>query len=209
MSLDLSTYLVADPDLCGQRGVRDTVLAAVSGGVTAVQLRDKDAPADTLHRLAAELLRALDGTGVPLLVNDRLDVALAVGAHGVHLGQDDRDVEEARSLAGPQVLIGLSVSTPDEMSAATALRHGTVDYLGVGPVFATATKTDAQEPLGIEGLADLCRRTSLPCVAIGGIHAGNADAVRGAGVDGIAVVSAICTAPDPREAAVALGGSNR
>ncbi|MDQ4085859.1 MAG: thiamine phosphate synthase [Actinomycetota bacterium] len=209
MSLNLSTYLVADPDLCGPRGVRDTVLAAVSGGVTAVQLRDKDAPADSLHRLAAELLRALDGTGVPLLVNDRLDVALAAGAHGVHLGQDDVDVEEARSLAGPQLLIGLSVSTPDEMSAANALADGTVDYLGVGPVFATPTKTDAKEPLGIDGLADLCRRTTLPCVAIGGIHAGNADAVRGAGVDGVAVISAICTAPDPAEAAVALGGSSR
>jgi thiamine-phosphate pyrophosphorylase len=213
VSLDLSTYLVADPDLCGQRpmgsAVRDTVLAAVRGGVTAVQLRDKDAPARSLQRLAAELLHALDGTGVPLVVNDRLDVALAVGAHGVHLGQDDVHVEDARRLAGPGLLIGLSVSSPGEMSAATALPDGTVDYLGIGPVFATPTKTDAKEALGVDGLADLVRRTSLPCVAIGGINAGNADAVRGAGVDGLAVVSAICTASDPAEAAAALGGSTR
>lgn len=209
MTLNLSTYLVADPGLCGQRGVHDTVLAAVSGGVTAVQLRDKGASADTLHRLAAEVLRALDGTGVPLLVNDRLDVALAVGAHGVHLGQDDLDVEEARSLAGPQLLVGLSVSSREEMSAVNALPTGTVDYLGLGPVFATATKTDAMGPLGIDGLADLCRRTTVSCVAIGGIHAGNAEAVRAAGVDGVAVVSAICTASDPSEAAIALGGGGR
>jgi thiamine-phosphate pyrophosphorylase len=127
----------------------------------------------------------------------------------VHLGQDDVHVEDARRLAGPGLLIGLSVSTPEELSAATALPDGTVDYLGLGPVFATPTKTDAKEALGIEGLADLVRRTSLPCVAIGGIHAGNADDVRGTGVDGLAVVSAICTASDPAAAAAALGGSTR
>jgi thiamine-phosphate pyrophosphorylase len=206
---DLSTYLVTDPYLCGQRGVADTVLAAVKGGVTAVQLRDKDAPAHSLYSLATTLLRALEGTDVPLIVNDRLDVALAAGAHGVHVGQDDLPVEEARRVAGPDLLVGLSVSTAGELDAANALPSGTADYLGVGPVFATMTKTDTSEVLGVQGLADLCRRTDMPCVAIGGIHASNVEAVRASGVDGVAVVSEICTAPDPAAAAAALGGSPR
>jgi thiamine-phosphate pyrophosphorylase len=207
--LDLSTYLVTDPDLCGERGVLETVVAAVEGGVTAVQLRDKGASARSLCRLASALLPVLERSGVPLLVNDRLDVALATGAHGVHLGQDDLDVEDARRLAGPGLAIGLSVSTQEQMTAANTLPAGTVDYLGIAPVFTTATKTDSEEELGLDGLADLCRRTDLPCVAIGGIHAGNAAAVRSSGVDGVAVVSAICAAPDPAGAAGALGGSAR
>jgi thiamine-phosphate pyrophosphorylase len=206
---DLSTYLVTDPDLCGERGVPDTVLAAVKGGVTAVQLRDKDAPARSLYALTTTLLRMLDGTQVPLVVNDRLDVALAAGAHGVHLGQDDLPVEEARRIAGPDMLVGLSVSTPEEMAAAQNLPSGTADYLGVGPVFSTLTKTDTTDALGVDGLAELCGRTETPCVAIGGIHVSNVTAVRASGVDGVAVVSEICTALDPAAAAAALGGSPR
>jgi thiamine-phosphate pyrophosphorylase len=206
---DLSTYLVTDPDLCGRRGVADTVLAAVKGGVTAVQLRDKDASARSLYDLTTSLLLALDGTDVPLIVNDRLDVALAAGAHGAHVGQDDLPVEEARRIAGPGLLLGLSVSTAEEMDAANALPSGTADYLGVGPVFSTLTKTDTSAELGVDGLADLCRRTEMPCVAIGGIHASNVAAVRASGVQGVAVVSEICTASDPAAAAAALGGSTR
>jgi thiamine-phosphate pyrophosphorylase len=206
---DLSTYLVTDTDLCGERGVPDTVAAAVEGGVTAVQLRDKDAPARSLCELAIALLRVLEGTGVPLLVNDRVDVALAAGAQGVHVGQDDLHVHDARRLAGAGLMVGLSVSTAEELTAANALPAGTVDYLGVGPVFSTPTKTDTTDALGLDGLADLCRRTRVPCVAIGGINAANASDVRGCGVDGVAVVSAICAAPDPAAAASALGGSPR
>lgn len=209
MKLDLSTYLVTDPDLCRDRGVLGTVLAAVGGGVTAVQLRDKDASARSLYLLATALLRALDGTDVPLFVNDRLDVALAAGAQGVHLGQDDLRVEDARRIGGQDLAIGLSVSTPQEMTMVNALPHGTVDYLGLGPVFATPTKADTKAELGIDGLADLCRRTDLPCVAIGGIHADNVAGVRATGVGGVAVVSAICTAPDPADAVAALGGNSR
>lgn len=208
-TLDLSTYLVTDPALCEPRGVVETVRAAVDGGVTAVQLRDKDASARSLCLLTTAVLRALEGTDVPVLVNDRLDVALATGAHGVHLGQDDLHVEAARRLIGPDLLLGLSVSTEEEMTAANALPDGTVDYLGVGPVFATPTKTDAKDPLGIGGTADLCRRTRLPCVAIGGIDADNVAYVRDAGVQGVAVVSAVCSAADPAEAVAALGGSPR
>jgi len=206
---DLSTYLVTDPELCGDRGVLDTVRAAVEGGVTAVQLRDKHASARSLSLLADAVLRNLEGTGVAVVVNDRLDVALAVGAHGVHLGQEDLRVEDVRRLAGPDLLIGWSVATHEEMTTANALPNGTLDYLGLGPVFATPTKTDAANALGIDGLTDLCRRTHLPCVAIGGIHAGNAADVRGSGVDGVAVVSAICSASDPAGAAATLGGDAR
>jgi thiamine-phosphate pyrophosphorylase len=206
--------LVTDRAAAAARG-RDVVdvvaeaLAALPRGAALVQVRAKDLPARELLALARRVVDVAREQRCPVLVNDRLDVALAVGAHGVHLGQDDVHVEDARRLAGPGLLIGLSVSSPGEMSAATALPDGTVDYLGIGPVFATPTKTDAKEALGVDGLADLVRRTSLPCVAIGGINAGNADAVRGAGVDGLAVVSAICTASDPAEAAAALGGSTR
>ncbi len=209
MTPDLSTYLVTDPDLCGERGVMDTVVAAVEGGVTVVQLRDKDASARSLCRLATALLRVLEGTDVPLVVNDRLDVALASGAEGVHLGQNDLAAEDARRLAGPGFVIGLSVSTHEEMTAANALPEGTVDYLGLSPVFATPTKTDTKDALGLDGVAALRRRTDLPCVAIGGIHAGNAAAVRGTGVEGVAVVSAICAAADPAAAAAALEGRTR
>ena len=205
MRPDLSTYLVADPEVCGDRGVVDTAVAAVRGGATVVQLRDKHASAHALYRTATALLQGLRGTGVPVVVNDRLDIALAAGADGVHLGQDDLPAQEARRLAGPGFLVGLSVSTLEELTRADALPDGTVDYLGVGPVFVTPTKTDAQDAVGLEGLADLCRRTDLPCAAIGGIHAGNAAEVRSTGVDGIAMVSAICAAPDPAEAAAGLG----
>lgn len=204
MPLDLSLYLVVDPAMCARRGVVSTVAAAVDGGVSAVQLRDKDASARDLYSLATALVSTLDGTGVPLLVNDRLDVALAAGADGVHLGQDDLPVQQARSVAGPDFLIGLSVSTAAQAAEANALPVATVDYVGASPVFATPTKPEAAEPLGLRGLTDVCEHSDLPCVAIGGIHSENVDAVRACGVDGVAVVSAICAAPEPAEAAAAL-----
>ena len=206
MRPDLSTYLVTDPKLCGARGELDTVRDAVAGGVTAVQLRDKSSSTRALCTLTRAVLDAVHGSCVTVVVNDRLDVVMATGAHGVHLGQDDLPVHEARRVGGRELLIGLSVSSAAEMEAALALAPGTVDYLGVGPVFATSTKPDAEQPVGVDGLADLCRRTDLPCVAIGGIHAGNIAEVRASGVRGVAVVSAICSAPDPAAAAATLTG---
>ena len=202
--LDLALYLVTDPVLSGERGVAEVVRAAIAGGVTAVQLRDPQASTRELCRLGAALLDVLDGTGVPLLVNDRLDVALAVGAAGVHLGQSDLPVKAARQLGGPDFLVGLSVSTEPEIAEVEALPAGTVDYLGVGPVFPTSTKPKAPAALGLEETARLRASTTLPCVAIGGITADNAGGVRATGVAGIAVVSAICAAPDPEVAAKAL-----
>jgi thiamine-phosphate pyrophosphorylase len=201
---DLSLYLATDAALCAERGVGPTVRAAVAGGVTAVQLRDPHATTRALYDQARALLAQLDGTAVPLLVNDRLDVALAAGAAGVHLGQTDLPPVEARRLAGPDLVIGWSVSTADEVEAAGALPPGTVDYLGVGPVFATSTKPDAATPLGLAGLAQLREKSSLPCVAIGGVGVGNARAVARTGVVGLCMVSALCAAEDPTATAEAL-----
>lgn len=200
----LDLYLVTDTALCGPRGVAETVRSALKGGVTAVQVREPDASARELCALALAVREVLAGTGVPMIVNNRLDVALAVRADGVHLGQSDLPVADARRLAGPGFLIGLSVSTREQVAQASALPPGTVDHLGVGPVFATATKPEAASPLGLAGTAELVGLSRLPCVAIGGIQTANAADVRTTGVAGIAVVSAVCAAPDPAAAAVAL-----
>lgn len=202
--LDLSLYVVADTALCGDRGVVATVQAAVHGGATAVQVREPQATTRQLCELAEAVHQALAGTGVPLLVDDRLDVTLAVGAEGVHLGQSDLPAVQARRIAGPDLLVGLSVSTLDQVADADSLPPGTVDYLGVGPVFATATKPLAAPPLGLQLTARVRAATGLPCVAIGGIDTSNAAQVRATGVHGLAVVSAVCAAPDPQAAAVAL-----
>jgi thiamine-phosphate pyrophosphorylase len=206
--LDLSLYLVTDTVLCGDRGVVQTVRAALPGGVTAVQVRAPGATTRELCALSLAVHEVLAGTGVPLLVNDRLDVALAVGAEGVHLGQEDLDPEHARRLGGADLLIGLSVSTLEQVAHAAALPARALDYLGVGPVQATATKPEAAAPLGLSGTAQLVAASPLPCLAIGGVGVANAAAVRATGVAGIAVVSAICAAADPAAAAAALLGAD-
>ncbi|GAB3299259.1 thiamine phosphate synthase [Parasphingorhabdus pacifica] len=201
MKIDLSLYLVTDTALCAQRGVPETVRAAVAGGVTAVQVRDPHATARELCAVTAGLREMLAGTGVALLVDDRLDVALASGADGVHLGQSDLPVERAREIAGPDAIIGWSVSDASELATTGLLPRGTIDYLGIGPVFATPTKPDAAVATGIDGLRRLVVDADLPAVAVGGIHADNAAGVLGTGVDGLCVVSEICAAPDPEFAA--------
>ena len=202
--IDLSLYLVADSALCGARGLVPTVRAAVAGGVTAVQLREPGATTRQLCRLGSALQEVLVDAGVPLIVNDRLDVALAIRATGVHLGQNDLAVSTARRLGGDDLVIGLSVSTDEQVAEADALDPGVVDHLGVGPVFATSTKPDAAAALGLVATAALAASTRLPCVAIGGIGLDNVAAVRATGVAGVAVVSAICAAEDPRAAAAQL-----
>jgi len=206
---DLSLYLVTDSTLCGERGVLATVEAAVQGGVSAVQLRDKHASARELSQLALALLEILRDRGVPLLINDRLDVALAVGADGVHLGQSDIDVEVARIIAGPDFLIGLSVCQSEEMTEALSLPSKTLDYLGIGPIFTTSTKMDAHLPIGLKGATELRHSTHLPCIGIGGINSKNAASAWSTGLDGIAVASAICAANDPKSAAELLRRSRQ
>ncbi|MEO7244237.1 MAG: thiamine phosphate synthase [Rubrivivax sp.] len=196
----LRLQLVTDGVLCGARGVVAVVDAAVRGGVTLVQLREKAlATRDFVAR--ARALKALLGPlGVPLVINDRVDIALAIGADGVHIGQSDMDPADVRRLL-PHALIGLSIESPDQLPAA---ERAPVDYFGVSPVFATPTKLDAMPPLGLEGLRAIRAATRRPLVAIGGIDVRNVAAVIAAGADGVAIVSALCAAADPQAAARAL-----
>jgi thiamine-phosphate pyrophosphorylase len=196
--VDWGVYLVTDRELAGGRDLKEIVSAAVEGGVSVVQLREKDCDTRSFIGLAGELHALLRPRRVPLLINDRVDVALAVGAEGVHVGQSDMPWRTARRLMGPDALIGVSVETP---SQAEELDGCDVDYLGVSPIFATPTKTDTGSPWGVEGLRALRARSRHALVAIGGISAANAAEVMAAGANGVAVVSAICAAPEPREAA--------
>jgi thiamine-phosphate pyrophosphorylase len=190
--------LVTDRGLAAGRPLEDLVRAAVRGGVTAVQLREKGGPVRDVLELGRSLLAVCRPLGIPLIVNDRADVAFALGADGVHVGRDDLPPPEARRLLGPAAIIGVSVET--EAQAADADRQD-VDYLGVSPVFTTPTKPEADKAWGIEGLRGLRRRTGRVLVAIGGINEANAAAVVGAGADGLAVVSALCAAADPERTA--------
>ena len=193
--------LVTDSALANGRSLAGVVAAAVKGGVTMVQLREKTAPTRAFIEEARALKRLLAPLRVPLLINDRIDVALAAGADGAHVGQHDMPVALARQLLGPAAIIGLSITELGEVRDEDV---ELADYLGVGPVFAQSTKLDATPPLGLDGLAEVRRATSKPIVAIGGVSAVNAGAVRSAGADGIAVVSAIMSADDPMAAAAAL-----
>ncbi len=201
--LDLSLYLVTDRDLSQGRATGNIVAAAVRGGITCVQLREKQASTREFvaEARAIKTLLADQERHIPLIINDRLDVALAVGADGVHLGQSDMELCDARRIAGANFIIGISAeSVADAMAAAAA----GADYLGISPVFATATKTDTASPLGLEGIRAIRAAVSLPLVGIGGINQNNASAVLQAGADGVAVVSAIVSAACPRSAAAAL-----
>ena len=191
---DLALYLVTDRGLSLGRDLETVVLQAVKGGVTLVQLREKDIDTREFIALGLRLKAALEGSGVPLLINDRVDVALAVDADGVHIGQSDMPYDIARRLLGPDKIIGLSVETMEEVVQANGLD---VDYVAVSPVFATHTKTDTLTPFGYEGLERACRLTRHPICGIGGMNADTVGRAIACGADGVAVVSAISSAPDP------------
>jgi thiamine-phosphate pyrophosphorylase len=201
---DLSLYLVLDPDLCGPMGMVETTRAAVAGGVTMVQLRDKHASTAEMIGTGRALQAVLAGTGVPLVVNDDVEAAVTLGADGLHVGQDDCDARSARARIGPDMILGVSIETE---ALAAALDPAIVDYAGVGPVFATPTKPDHKQPVGLGGLARLVAASPVPTVAISGLKAEHAASVLAAGADGLAVVSAICGKPDPRRAAMAIAGA--
>lgn len=201
MGFDYSLYLVADADYASGRDLPALVEAAVDGGVTIVQLRAKSLDRGPFTELALAIAGRLASKGVPLLVNDRPEIAAACGAAGVHLGQGDRPAAEARRLLGPEATIGVSVNTPEE--ARRAERDG-ADYVGAGPAYATSTKLTDLAILGPSGIGRIARSTRLPVVAIGGIGAFNAVGLGRAGARGIAVVSAILGAPDARLAAQEL-----
>ena len=197
-AFDLTLYLVIGPDDVPGRSVEAVTAAAVAGGVTLVQLRDKTAPDAEMAELARSLQEILAPRALPLIINDRIEVARDVGAAGVHLGIDDPPAVEARDALGPEAIIGVSAGTQEE---AGLVDPAVVDYVGTGAVYATATKADAGAAIGLDGLTALRRRLTLPMVAIGGIGLSTAAAVVATGVEGIAVVSAICGAVDPEAAA--------
>ena len=197
-SVDWGLYLVTDRRLAGPRSLEELVRAAVRGGVTAVQLREKACSTREFVELARRLKAILAPAGIPLIINDRVDVALAARADGVHIGRSDIDYRDARALLGEDAIVGLSVETTAQAGEAESLD---ADYLGVSPIFPTPTKTDTAADWGVEGLAALRKASRHVLVAIGGINAANAAEVMNAGADGIAVVSAICAARDPEEAA--------
>lgn len=201
MRIDYSLYLVADAEFAAGRDLPGLVEGAVDGGVTIVQLRAKGLLVRDFLDLALRIAERLEGTGVPLIVNDRVDIALACGAAGVHLGQEDMPVPSARKILGPKRIIGVSVNTLEEARAAEGLG---ADYVGLGPVFPTSTKETRLAVAGTEGVARLKRVLGIPVVAIGGITAANAPAVARAGADGIAVISAVLGAADTQLAAAEL-----
>lgn len=201
---NLSIYLVTDTVMCGPLGVAATVSAAVGAGATVVQLRDVDATDDELVVLGRQILAVLAGTGVPLIVNDRVHLVGAIGAQGAHIGQSDLGIDQARAQLGPTAYLGVSVQTVEHVAAAGQHAAGAVDYLGVGPVWDTASKLDAAAPGGLERLRQITSMSPWPCVAIGGITVGRVSQVRHAGAAGAAVVSAICGQPDVAVATRAL-----
>ena len=197
----LRVYLVTDPSLCPGPALVDTVIAAVRGGVSFVQLRDKDASTRDRVDAARALKTALSGTRVPLVINDDLEAAIAADVDGVHIGQDDVSPATARQRLGRGKIIGLSCETPEQVETADP---DLVDYLGLGTVFPTSTKSDHKPTIGLSGLAQMAGLARVPTVAIGGLKQRHAGDVLRAGCDGIAVVSANCGQPDPECAAEEL-----
>lgn len=189
---DYSIYLVTDDGCLQGRALIDCVREALEGGVTLVQYRAKTASSAEMYAEALQLKALCDSFNVPLIINDRLDIAMAVGAAGVHLGQDDLPCAAARKILGEDYIIGVSAHNPAEAKA--ALQSG-ADYLGCGAVFGTATKADVKKP-GTDGLAAICKAKGLPVVGIGGVTADNYREVRAAGADGAAIVSGILAQPD-------------
>lgn len=200
--VDLRLYALVDPQRAGGYSLADLAAKVVQGGATLVQLRDKLGSTRDMVERARAIKAALAGSGVPLLINDRVDVALAAGAAGVHVGWDDMEPKDARALLGPKAIIGLSINSAERARAAPL---DLIDYVAVGAVYATSSKDNPNPPKGVEGaraLADIIRgRAKMPVGAISGIDGSNAAAVIAGGFDGVAVISALSITPDPAAAA--------
>ena len=199
--VDYSVYLVTDRELSRGRSTLEIVAAAIRGGVSCIQLREKTCGTREFIDEALAIRSLLTKHSVPLIINDRVDVALAVKADGVHLGQKDMSCRMARQLVPESMLVGISVESLDD---AIAAQKDGADYLGVSPIYSTPTKTDTAPPLGSEGLRSIRSEVDLPLVGIGGLNADNAAAVIHSGADGVAAVSAIVAADDPEAATRAL-----
>jgi thiamine-phosphate pyrophosphorylase len=203
MKVDLTLYVLADPAQARGVSLAEITAAAARGGATLVQLRNKTGATRELVEQARSIKLALAGTGVPLLVNDRVDVALVAEADGVHLGREDLDARAARQLLGPQAIIGATVRGDQDVAGLTS---GAIDYVCIGGVFSTMSKENPDPPIGLAGLSRLARLVReriprIPVGAIAGINARNAADVIRAGADGVAVVSAVVAAADPAQAA--------
>jgi thiamine-phosphate pyrophosphorylase len=201
--VDLRLYAIVDPEHAGGHDLVDLTRAVAAGGATLVQLRDKVSGTPDMIEHARALKAALAPFGVPLIINDRVDVAVAIGADGVHVGQDDMSVEEARGLLGPAPFIGLSIRTEQQAAAAPL---AILDYVGIGGVYGTTSKASGKTPIGLEGLRRVIqvfrrRIGNFPACGIAGITAENAEAVIAAGADGVSVISALSYRPDPAGAA--------
>jgi thiamine-phosphate pyrophosphorylase len=196
--IDFSLYLVTDRRSAGVNSLSDVVKAAINGGVTIVQYREKNASTVEMVRFAVKLHKITKAKGIPLIINDRIDVALAVDAEGLHVGQEDMPAGNARKIIGPGKLLGVSAKTLKE--ASSAVKDG-ADYLGVGDIFGTTSKKDAGEPIGLKMLKEISDSVAIPIVGIGGITKANAGSVIESGADGIAVISAIIGRPDPEKEA--------
>ena len=208
MSVDLRLNAIVDPERAGGRDLVELARLTAQGGATLIQLRDKISDTRAMVETARAIMQALRPFKVPLVVNDRVDVALAAGADGVHVGQDDMAVEDARKILGRGAIIGLSVKTVEEANAAPV---ELIDYVGSGGVYVTTSKQQKSAPIGTAGLARViaalhARAPKLPVCGIAGIDAGNAAPVIAAGADGVAVISALSLAPDPAAAARTLRG---
>lgn len=204
-NFDLRLYLVLDPTLCGSPdGMVQTAKMAVAGGATMVQLRDRGATTSQLIDIGLAIKKALAGSQAKLIINDDIDAFIAIGADGLHIGQSDIAPSEARRRIGAGAILGLSAETLD---LAKAIDPSIVNYAGLGPVFATPTKPDHIAPIGFEGLKEFVSACPVPSVAIGGLKAEHVAQAVAAGVNGIAVVSAICGKTDPLAATWALNQS--
>ena len=197
-SIDYSLYLVTDTDLCTINSIERAVENAILGGVTVVQVREKTASSLELYNLSMKLKAITDKYNIPIIINDRLDIALSIDAAGLHIGQSDLPVHIARNLLGEGKILGVSARNIDEAMRA---KNDGADYLGVGAVFNTTTKLDAKNT-GLELLTEVKQAVNLPIVAIGGINKTNVHLIKG--IDGIAVVSAIIGQPDETQAAKEL-----
>lgn len=197
----MNLHLVLGHEDCQDRDIEAIITQAIKGGITHVQLREKHLSTRAFLETGRRLQKILALTHIPLIINDRIDIALALNAAGVHLGQTDLPYPEARTLLGPKKIIGLTVHSPEEMLSAN--EHA-VDYVGVGPVFATLSKEDAPSPLGLTQLTELIKLAKHPVIAIGGINAQNLPLLMPTGISGIAVISAITHAADPEAATQAL-----
>lgn len=199
--VDLSLYLVTHRGSLSLEDFFRIILQSIEGGVKIVQLREKEASAREMISIGKRLHVLLKPFGIPLIINDRVDVAHAIQADGVHLGQSDLSVDEARAILGEEAIIGLSVETVEQVRTSSNQR---VDYIAASPVFSSKTKTDCYQPWGVEGLKEICAISTHPIVAIGGIDVTNVHDILDCGVSGIAVVSSIFNASCPKTAAINL-----